>query len=209
MIHGRTFRMLVSVVLVGFVGMAGLGCSRSSPVETTAEEDPFARRVVSAVLGCAAVNVETDLQEIVGPPGYTVNRRVPAVSPSTDPKSNPDYYTGFVSLGYGGEIIIEMGTELRDGPGADLRIYQAVADEPIEVFVAASPGGPWKSLGIKYCPESCDFDLSASGLASARYVRIVDKDYDYNCTRLGDNCQCYYTAGADIDAVEALNGYDS
>lgn len=208
MIRGEASGRLVSVVLVGLVGIAGPACSRSSPVDTPAEGDRFARRAVSAKLGCAGVNVETDMQEIVGPPGYTVNRRVPAVSPSTDPKSNPDYYTGFLSLGYGGEIVVEMGTEVRDGPGADLRIYQAVGDEPIEAFAALSPEGPWKSLGIKYCPESCDFDLSGAGIASVRYVRIVDKDYDYNCTRPGDNCQCYYTAGADIDAVEALNAYD-
>ena len=101
-----------------------------------------------------------------------------------------------------------MGTEVRDGPGADLRIYQAVGDEPIEAFAALSPEGPWKSLGIKYCPRVVRFRPVGAGIASVRYVRIVDKDYDYNCTRPGDNCECYFTAGADIDAVEALNAYD-
>ena len=136
-------------------------------------------------LGCG-VNVETDIQEIVGPPGVHRHRRVPAVSaehgiPNLTPTTTPDSClsdTEARSSSRWGPV--------RDGPGADRANLSGRGDEPDQrAFAALSPEGPWKSLGIKYCPESCDFDLS--GPVSFGKVRpIVDKDYDYNCTRPGE-----------------------
>jgi hypothetical protein len=116
-------------------------------------------------------------------------------------------YAGFMSLGQDGYVTVDMGVCVTDGTGADLRVFQYIQSEPVEVQVSGGPAGPWTPLGTKPCgdgglPERsnhCDFDLAGSGLHTARFVRVLDRE-DFPCERAGTR-----TEGADIDAVQVLN----
>lgn len=106
-------------------------------------------------------------------------------------------YSGFVSLTPGGELGLEMGRAVVDGPGNDLRIYEYVSMEVLEVFVGPTEMGPWTSLGVSWCTEFCDFDLGRAGVRYARYIKIKDM------WSLAESC--HQTVGVDIDAVTALH----
>jgi hypothetical protein len=116
-------------------------------------------------------------------------------------------YAGFMSLGQDGYVTVDMGVCLTDGPGADVRVFQYIQSEPVEVQVSGNPSGPWTPLGTKPCGDGglpdrsnhCDFDLQQSGLHTARYVRVLDAE-DFPCELAGTR-----TEGADIDAVQVLN----
>jgi hypothetical protein len=116
-------------------------------------------------------------------------------------------YDGFMSLGQDGHVTVDVGVCVIDGTGPDLRVFQYIESEPVEVHVAAGPAGPWIPLGTQPCGSGglpvrsnhCDFDLAGSGLRSARYVRVLDGE-DFPCERAGTR-----TEGADIDAVQVLN----
>jgi len=118
-------------------------------------------------------------------------------------------YLGFISLGQGGYVTVDMGTTFADGEGADVRVYQTVsgAGEPVTLYASANPQGPFTLVGLRVpCGERspglfsnhCDFDLRAGGLASARYLKIEDGEI-FPCLARGTD-----TEGADIDAVEIL-----
>ncbi len=117
-------------------------------------------------------------------------------------------YSGILSLGQDGHVVVDMGVCIGDRPGDDLRVYQYIQSEPVEVMVSGSPDGPWAPLGTKPCGDGgiaayrsnhCDFDLGASGLKAARYVWVGDGE-NYPCERAGTRSE-----GADIDAVEVLH----
>lgn len=119
-----------------------------------------------------------------------------------------DNYRGLMSLGQGGWITVDMGATVVNGPGADVRVFQATSSEEVTVYASASPAGPFTLLGLREpCGRRglgtfsnfCEFDLAAGGLAEARYLRIEDGEI-YPCLS-GDTL----TEGADIDAVQALN----
>jgi hypothetical protein len=110
-----------------------------------------------------------------------------------------------VSLGFGGRVTVDMGGCVTDRPGNDLRVFQAVSSEPVSVYVATSPSGPFTLLEArKACGERvdrvkgyCDFDLASGRVTQARYVRVEDGEL-FPCpggTR---------SEGADLDAVQAL-----
>jgi hypothetical protein len=117
----------------------------------------------------------------------------------------PESYTGFISLGFGGRVTVDLGGCLTDRPGADLRVFQAVSSEPVSVYVSPSPDGPFTLLEAREsCGNRvdavkgyCDFDLATAAVTQARYVRVEDGEL-FPCpggTR---------TEGADLDAVQAL-----
>ena len=119
-----------------------------------------------------------------------------------------DNYRGLVSLGQGGWIVVDMGSTVVNGPGADVRVFQATANEEVTVYASASPTGPFTLIGLRETcgrrglgtfSNFCEFDLAAGGLAEARYLKIEDGEI-YPCLA-GDTA----TEGADIDAVQALN----
>jgi hypothetical protein len=119
-----------------------------------------------------------------------------------------DNYTGIMSMGQGGWVVVDMGVTAVDGAGADIRVYQVTTGEPVTVYAADSPGGPFILVGLRvFCgvrspglaANHCDFDLRAGGLAQARYLKVEDGEI-YPCLA-GDT----RTEGADIDAVEVLN----
>ena len=120
-----------------------------------------------------------------------------------------DQYTGFMSLGQGGYVVVDMGVSAMDGPGSDVRVYQTTSNEPVTLYAATSPQGPFTLVGLQVScgtrtgggvlSNHCDFDLHDAGLASARYLKIEDGEI-YPCLKGGT-----ITEGADIDAIELLN----
>ncbi len=119
-----------------------------------------------------------------------------------------DQYRGFMSLGQGGYVTVDMGVAAVDGPGVDVRVYQTVSNEPVTVYAATGPQGPFVLVGLRVScgvrtqglfSNHCDFDLHDAGLAEARYFKVEDGEI-YPCLEAGT-----ITEGADIDAVEVLN----
>jgi hypothetical protein len=123
----------------------------------------------------------TDPNEALGPPDTWVG-----MSP----------YRNFISLGDGGEMILEMDSTVIDRYGADITVYQFVSTEAMELLVGPTEVGPWYSLGAKWCGATCDFDLDYAGVAYARYIKIRDL--------ASPEMRCHSTSGVDIDAVKWL-----
>ncbi len=119
-----------------------------------------------------------------------------------------DQYRGFMSLGQGGYVTLDMGLSAVDGPGPDIRVYQTVSGEPVTLYASTSPQGPFVLVGLRVScgvrtpgvfSNHCDFDLRDAGLTTARYLKVEDGEL-YPCLKGGT-----ITEGADIDAVEVLN----
>jgi hypothetical protein len=119
-----------------------------------------------------------------------------------------DNYRGIMSLGQGGYVTVDMGRSAVNGPGADVRVFQATTGEEVTLYGSASPAGPFVLIGLRVpCgirtpgtfSNHCDFDLAATGLAGARYLKVEDGEV-YPCLAAGT-----LTEGADIDAVQVLN----
>jgi hypothetical protein len=103
--------------------------------------------------------------------------------------------TDVVALGTGGEIVVEMGTDIVDGPGPDLLVFEnpfyigcdpakGVYAEPGEISVSLD-GVTWSTFPCTatsppygscagWRPNGDPFDLSDVGLARARFVRVRD-----------------------------------
>ncbi|VAX17712.1 hypothetical protein MNBD_NITROSPINAE01-1196 [hydrothermal vent metagenome] len=110
-------------------------------------------------------------------------------------------YRGFLSIDFGGELVVEMGSTVLNGSGNDIRVYEYVSTEFIEVFAGMSETGPWYSLGSKWCGEYCDFDLGAGGVSYAKYIKVKDL---WHITG-----SCHASAGADIDAITEIHPFSS
>jgi hypothetical protein len=96
------------------------------------------------------------------------------------------------SLGRSGWIILDMQQEMHDGPGNEIMVHEGGSDpESYGCYVSASMDGPWSLAGNG--TGTASFNLGASGLNTARYIRIED---DGDGPVSGDN------AGFDLDAVE-------
>jgi hypothetical protein len=165
------------------------------PVACLSRRGRFAKSVVEwFVPRCSlAQNIYSDPQEVLGPPNAG--------------GEGPDMYHGFMSLGYGGHVTVDMESCTVDEPGADVRIYQSVSGEPVTLYAAGRPDGPYVLIrSQKPCGNDlpgvfsnfCDFDLAAAGLDEARYFKVEDGEL-YPCP--GDTV----TEGADIDAVEIIH----
>ena len=101
-----------------------------------------------------------------------------------------------------------IGEPAADGPGADIRIFQAVSSEPVTLYASVSAQGPFVLVGLRRScgvrtqgvfSNHCDFDLRDAGLTLARYVKVEDGEI-YPCLAGGT-----VTEGADLDAVQTLN----
>jgi hypothetical protein len=128
-----------------------------------------------------------------------------ALGPPDAGGSGPNNFTGFVSLGFGGRVTVDLGGCIADQAGPDLRVFQAVSSEPVSVYVSLYPDGPFTLVEArKECGEpysgiihSCDLDIASGGVTRARYVRVED----------GELFPCpggTVSEGADLDAVRAL-----
>jgi len=164
------------------IAATALGCvalCASAPVSLQA--DPHAKAVVSSTIL----------------PGNVGN----AYPDPTKALGAPDEL--YVSMGGpGAELVLDMGetTPVVDGPGPDLAIREIGAvyggvDESHRVFVSNSTNldsfveiGTGRALSL--------LDISPSGLASARYIRLVD---------IATESLHVNTPGSDIDSVTALH----
>jgi hypothetical protein len=166
----------------------------SGPVGVAA---PYATAVADWwVPGCSlARNGYNNPSEMVGPPDAAN-------------LGGRDNYRGLISLGQGGWVTVDMGAVVVNGPGADVRVFQATSNEPVTLYASASPSGPFTLISLREpCGRRgagtfsnfCEFDLAMGPLAEARYLKVEDGEI-YPCLS-GDTL----TEGADIDAVQALN----
>jgi hypothetical protein len=142
-------------------------------------------------------NDNSDANEVLGAPNAV--------------KLSDDDYLGFMSLGQGGYVTVDMGETVDNHDGAEFRVYQTTTGEPVSVYASTNAAGPWTLLAFrKPCrtppaqgegilSNHCDFDLVDTGLSSARYLKIEDGEL-YPCLAGGTA-----TEGADIDAIEILD----
>jgi hypothetical protein len=63
--------------------------------------------------------------------------------------SGPNNFTGFVSLGFGGRVTLDLGGCVSDVAGPDLRIFQAVGSEPVSVYVSLSRRAVHRGPGVQ------------------------------------------------------------
>jgi hypothetical protein len=171
------------------------------PVECLSVAGAYAKTVVEWFLPACSLanNRNNDPDEVLGPPDA---RR-------TSPPGTPFVGVGFMSLGEKGHVTVDMRGCFVDGPGDDLRVYQTVSSEPVTVYVAGHPNGPWISIGDRepcgvrsgggIFSGHCQFDLATGEVSEARFVRIEDGEH-YPC-EAGDTD----SEGADLDAVEMMN----
>ena len=104
-----------------------------------------------------------------------------------------------VLVGSGVEITRALEGCAVDGPGHDVRVWQAVAGEEVTVFASSSAEGPWVLVEYRNsCRSRCGFDLAEAGIEEARYFRVQDGEL-FPCP--GDSV----SEGADIDSVQILN----
>jgi hypothetical protein len=147
----------------------------------------YAISILEHGIACLPTNAFADSSQIIGAPNFIV----------TGPGKTE--FQGFTSLGVQGNVVAFMGSCIQDLPGADLRVFQAVSEEPVEVLVSASNTGPFISLGTQNCRDQCDFDLAGSGLNNIRVVQVRDAETNFVCDQVG------MSPGADIDAVQVLH----
>ena len=106
----------------------------------------------------------------------------------------------YVSLGGGGSVTLEfVDNTLVDGPGDDLAIFE-IGPQVEAAFVAVSEDGRTFVEVGRISGSTATLDLAGVGRPGAayRFVRVTD-DQDQGDRSGG-------TAGADIDAVGAING---
>jgi hypothetical protein len=139
--------------------------------------------------------------------GYSDARQVLG-PPDAASLGSRDQYTGFMSLGQGGYVTVDMGASAIDGPGADVRVFQSVSGEWVTLYAATSAQGPFTLVGLQtpcgvrtpgVFSNHCDFDLHDGGMTEARYFKIEDGEI-YPCLEGGT-----ITEGSDIDGIQILN----
>jgi hypothetical protein len=168
---------------------------RLPPVECVATSDPYAKSVTDYWLPACTLahNIYNNPQEVLGPPNASGH--------------GPASFFGFMSLGDGGYVSVDMQACTVDRPGPDVRVFQSVSSEPVTLYASSHGTGPWVLLAARIpcgnrlpgAPSNyCDFDLKDAGLEETRYYKVEDGEL-YPCP--GGTV----TEGADIDAVQILS----
>lgn len=131
-------------------------------------------------------------------------------NPITEERSNPETSLGstsgsdemnFVSLGFGGQITIEMSQPIRNGEGNDLKVWESTYPPtscelyPEKALVFASQDGCNFILLGTICQDG---ELDLGGLNWAKYIRIIDQSQINSFRRLGE------VDAFDVDAVEGF-----
>jgi hypothetical protein len=172
---------------------------RPPAVDCVVGRDPYGKRVLDLFLTrCSRRrNSYNDAQEVLGPPDA---ERI---------SSNPFVGLGFLSLGEMGHVDVDMEVCAVDTPGGDIRVWQTVSSEPVTLYVAGRPEGPYLLLDervrcgtlLRPGPFSgyCDFDLADGEVQEARYLRVEDGEH-FPCEDADTDSE-----GADIDAVQILH----
>jgi hypothetical protein len=193
---GRSYHTVLSVFAI-CLSLSTAGCNdeplpiESPPPQGCQSRGVYAVEVVETDLRCLATNAYTDANEALGPPD---------AGKSGEGKLE---FFGMLSLGVDGSVVLYMGSCIQNLAGTDLRVFQEVSQEAIEVLVSTNPEGPFYSLGIQNCRRFCDFDIEGSNFLNARYVKIIDRE---SITFPGAACDnTGPSPGADIDAVEVLH----
>jgi hypothetical protein len=155
-----------------------------APVDARAQDaSAYADQVTAYRVGSPAPDAAyTNAQNAVGAPNYQARD-----------------FSGFVSLGCKGELTLRFtNNSLMDGEGDDLQIVEVGPKmEATQVFVSRD-GANWIKLGkLKGRTKSIDMKGKVEPGVDYPFVRLVDASKK-NCKE--------ETAGADIDAVAALNG---
>jgi len=153
--------------------------------------------------GGAAVDLSTTLDVMSDPRVYAYRvlyTRMPNASETptwtVSVLGPPDGY--WLSLGNGGYAVIDMGPGggVTDVAGDNLTVYEGGSTpEGFELYASNRFTGPWTLVGEGWGTQG--FDLTAVGMASARYLKIVDD----NVVLPGDTVE---TQGFDLDAIEAI-----
>jgi hypothetical protein len=98
------------------------------------------------------------------------------------------------SLGRNGYAILDMGEPIVDNEGNEFIVYENDATpEGYQLLAGQTMDGPWVLLGNAF--GNHEFDLSVTGLPSARYLKIKDD---------ADGQSQVADAGFDLDAIEAI-----
>ncbi len=102
--------------------------------------------------------------------------------------------SSYYSLGKNGWIIVDMQDTLRDIPGDDFKVYEGDdTPEGFSCFAGQTIDGPWISVGNG--TGTFSFDLSGTGLTSARFIKLKDDN---------DGLPNTNHAGFDLDAIEGF-----
>lgn len=169
---------------------------RLPPVQCGQAASPYAKSWVAwFVPACSlAQNSYNDPDDVIGQPDACCRRGPP--------------FAGFLSLGDGGRIDVDMVACAENRPGFDVRVWQSVSSEPVKLYAGGAPDGPWVEIRtVKNCGQMsdayfsnyCDFDLDVAEIDDARYFRVEDGERT-PCDQAGTDSE-----GADIDAVELLH----
>jgi predicted ribosomally synthesized peptide with SipW-like signal peptide len=113
--------------------------------------------------------------------------------------------TGFVSLGFGGVIVLKFPNGIDDGPGDDIRIYEATGGNnyPVESLLVevSGDGIDWTTIDVS--PNEIEYDgtvdIDLNGVDTARYIKLTDT------SDLADFPNLPTADGYDLDAVEAIH----
>ena len=124
------------------------------------------------------------------------------------PEENTDY--NFVSLGFGGSLIVKLDNSVVDLPGNDFKVYETSYmdfEDPCEAYpemadvYVSFTGDEFYFVGTA-CKDT-EFDIAPSGLYEIQYVKIVDtSDIDYK--GFGPAAD-----GFDVDGIVCLDGESS
>lgn len=168
---------------------------RTVAVACLSGRDAYAKSVVDFFLPpCSLMNNRyNDPREVLGPP-------------DAGQLASGEFF-GFMSLGERGYVTVDMEGCTVDEPGPDVRVFQTVGMEPVTLYAAGTPSGPFQLLEArKPCgtrlpgvgSRYCDFDLASPEVQEARYFRIEDGEI-FPCPGDTDS------EGADIDAIQILH----
>ncbi|WP_031427534.1 choice-of-anchor D domain-containing protein [Flavimarina sp. Hel_I_48] len=120
------------------------------------------------------------------------------------PMENDNY--NYVSLGFGGSIVIELGCEVMDMAGNDLLIVETGFNDlgqpcetyPEKAMIEASlDGETWSVIGTGICRDG-EVDLADGGLSSARFIRVTDMSNPADFTDGAAD-------GYDLDGILVIN----
>ncbi len=150
-------------------------------LDKTAAGDPFADGVVAWRVGNPAWSEGISEPDFaLGPPDYAGSHLDRSIA----------------TLGCGGQITLAFtDNELADGPGADLRVFEP-GDEEVYRVEISTDGADWRGLGDFTGGAAIDIAAVAGPEERFRFVRITDLKVVCKGAR----------PGADVDAVQALNG---
>jgi len=118
-----------------------------------------------------------------------------------EPDCKTDNDSGFVSLGDGGTLVVKFSDNiLINGPGADLQVFEVGRDEHVDVWVSQDNKIYIPLIKSETSDYTFEFNLQTENTYAYRYVKIRDIYDDIMSSDSTDQ-----TAGADIDAISALN----